>query len=141
MSCGSGGFLFFEAFGFAAPLIMLAISKFDFDSTPPVATIFPSEVKATEVTLRPIVPAVIVPSTLVIIALMSAMFGIVGIEPRLRGFGIEPRFGSGVMLAIGDEVRLRRRLPEATSQSATSPCPPTVANTRPSALNPTWRRA
>src|SRR5205807_8577102 len=113
MSCGSGGFLFFEAFGFAAPLIMLAISKFDFDSTPPVATIFPSEVKATEVTLRPIVPAVIVPSTLVIIALMSAMFGI---EPRLRGFGIEPRFGSGVMLAIGDEVRLRRRLPEATSQ-------------------------
>src|SRR5439155_21151560 len=116
-------------------------SKFDFDSTPPVATILPSELNATDVTLRPIVPAVIVPRTFVTIALMSAMFGIVGmvgIEPRLRGLGIEPRFGSGVMLASGDEVRLRRRLPEATSQSATSPCPPTVAKTRPSALNPTW---
>src|SRR5436305_4323410 len=122
MSLGSGGFLFFEAFGFMAPLIKAAISKFDFDSTPPVASIFPSEVKATEVTLRPIVPAVIVPSTFVIIVLMSARFGIVGIvgiEPRLRGLGIEPRFGSEVILATGDEVKLRRRLPEATSQSGT----------------------
>src|SRR3989449_9701014 len=131
MSCGSGGFLFFEAFGFMAPLIKAAISKFDFDSTPPVASIFPSEVKATEVTLRPIVPAGIVPGTVVGIALMSAMFGIVGmvgIVARLRGLGIEPRVGSEVMLASGDEVKLRRRLTERTSQSAPSPCPPTGSN-------------
>ena len=66
---------------------MPAISKFDFDSIPPLARIFPSGLNDTEVTFRPIVPAVIVPSMLVIIAFKSAMFG------RFAMFGIFFKLG------------------------------------------------
>ena len=48
----------------------------DFDSTPPIATTRLSALNATEVFVRPIVPADIVPRTSVIIAPISAMLGI-----------------------------------------------------------------
>ena len=56
---------------------------FDLVTTPPVTNVFPSGLNASDVTVRPIVPAAIVPITFVIIAEMSAMFGICGICPRL----------------------------------------------------------
>src|SRR5258708_39171181 len=99
---------------------MFARSRLDFDSTPPVASVRPSGLKATEVTLRPIVPAVIVPSTFGIIAVMSATLGIAGIEPGL----IFPRLGSEaglgsepivpVMPPLGEVVKCRERAPGST---------------------------
>ena len=65
------------------PPIIAAKSIFDFDSTPPVAIVRPSGLNAMDVTLRPIVPADIAPIMFVIMADMSAMLGIVGIEPGL----------------------------------------------------------
>ena len=62
--------------GFMAPLIIAAISKFDFVSTPPVANVRPSGLNASEVTVWPMVPADIAPIMFVIMALISAMLGI-----------------------------------------------------------------
>ena len=144
-SWGSGGFWFFDLF-WPASLIKVAISKFDFDSTPPVARVRPSGLKAAEVTVLPIVPAVIVPSTFVIIALMSAIlgrFGIVGIEPGFilgsePRFGSDPGFGNDPGFAAGAAAaKLRSRFPDAISQSTTSPWPVTVSNSRPSEVKPT----
>ena len=80
MSCGSGVFEpFFGRLPLIAPLIIAAISMFALESTPPIANVRPSLVKASEVTVRPIVPADMVPMTFVIIPAMSAMLGILGI--------------------------------------------------------------
>src|ERR1044072_9251318 len=101
MSAGSGCFdPFFGFWRFIAPLIIAAMSMFAFDSTPPVARMRPSGLKASDVTERPIVPADIVPITFVIIAAMSFMFGIVGIWPGLM-------FPILVTAAIGEDVRSR----------------------------------
>src|ERR1041385_4662897 len=105
MSAGSGCFEPFFCFGFIAPLIIAAMSILAFDSTPPVASNLPSFVNASDVTVWPGVPAAIVPIVLVIIAAMSAMFGIVGIWPGLIAVG-------GLKLAIGDELRSRSLLPD-----------------------------
>src|SRR5258706_2307176 len=120
------------------------MSKLDFDSTPPVASTRPSGLKAIDVTVFPIVPAVMVPNTFVISAFMSAMFGIVGmvgIEPRFPGFGNDPRFGIDGMLARGfgaaGGAKLRTRLPDATFHITTSPWPATVIKDLPSAEKPT----
>src|SRR5438876_12003956 len=98
---------------------MLAMSKFDFDSIPPLARTFPSRLKDTEVTFRPIVPAVIVPSMLVIIAFKSAMFGMFAMFGRFFMLGLWPGFGvgklpmeaSGLKFWPGEEVSDLSRLP------------------------------
>src|SRR5215213_1190524 len=105
MSAGSGCFDPFFGFWFIAPLIMAAMSILAFVSTPPLASTLPSLVKASDVIVWPIVPAAIVPSVLVIIAAMSAMFGMVGIWPGLIVVG-------AVKFAIGDELRSRSLLPD-----------------------------
>ena len=114
--------------------IKVDISRLDFDSTPPLARTFPSGLNESEVTLRPIVPAAIVPSTLVIIAVMSAMlgmFGMFGIDPRFMfpGFGNEPTFGNELALCAGEDVSVFTMLPEATSHREISPWLLTVAST------------
>ena len=77
ISSGSGGLeFFFWFFCMAAGFIIAARSKFDFDSTPPIASVRPSGLKAREVTLRPIVPADIEPIMFVIIPAMAVMSGI-----------------------------------------------------------------
>src|SRR6476661_3460533 len=105
MSAGSGCFDPFFCFGFVAPLIIAAMSMLAFDSTPPVASTLPSLVNASDVTVWPIVPADMVPIVVVIIAAISAMFGMVGICPGLICVG-------GLKLAIGDELRSRSLLPD-----------------------------
>src|SRR5688572_17434232 len=110
-----------------APLIIAAISKLDFVSTPPVAKVLPSGLNASEVTVWPIVPADIAPIVFVIMALKSAMFGI-AIDPDFiaPGFmmvlglievGIDPGLPSAPRLANGDEVRSLILLPDWASQS------------------------
>src|SRR5829696_502504 len=108
-----------------APLIIAAKSIFVFDSNPPVASVRPSLLNASEVTFRPIVPADRPPSTLVIIAEMSAMFGMIGIWPGLMTGGVNE--------LIGDDVRSRSLLPDAASQSEICPEDPIVPRRRPSA--------
>jgi hypothetical protein len=132
------------------PAIIAPKSIFDFDSTPPVASVRPSGLKAIDVTLRPIVPADIEPIMFVIIAEMSAMLGIAGIEPGLpapfiiaRGSIIPGLIVPGLAgpvidprLASGEDFNSRSRLPDAVSQSETWPIEPRVASIRPSELNP-----
>src|SRR5215831_1183773 len=134
ISCDVGDFWFFARFGFAAWAIIWAGSKFDLDSTPPLARIFPSGLKDSEVTVRPMVPADIVPIMLVIIAARSAIFGIltiVGIWPRLIlpgfGKGLTAGTGNGLLVWPGAFVSACRRLPEARSQRVISPCKAAVA--------------
>ena len=80
ISSGSGGFEFFLFF-WAAGFIIAAKSRFDFDSTPPIASVRPSGLKASDVTLRPIVPADIEPMMFVIIPEIAVMSGICGMLP------------------------------------------------------------
>src|SRR5438046_925482 len=63
---------------------------------------------------------------------MSAMVGIEGIEPdfpMLGRFGNEPGLAAGV--AVDVAAKLRRRLPDAISQSTTSGCPPRLTPSPP----------
>src|ERR1700741_3168572 len=100
---------------------------------------------------RPIVPADIVPIMSDIIAVMSAIFGIPGIEGIEPGLGIEPLIVPGLMVpgfgmlpmfpkapsfAIDEEVKSRNLLPEAVSHSESWSMLAMVASVLPSALKP-----
>src|SRR6185369_14706808 len=112
------------------------MSKFDFDSTPPVAMIRPSGLKAMDVTLRPTVPAESAPMVLVIISEISFMLGMAA--AIAYGFLMLAIFGRLLMLAsrlIGEVVKSRILLPELTSHNDTWPICSIVPIVRPSELN------
>src|SRR6185436_13344430 len=123
-SWGSGVGCFFGFLPWLiAAVIMAAMSRFDFVSTPPVANVRPSGLNATEVTVWPIVPADVAPIIFVIMAPISAMLGIT-IDPDFiapgfmmaPGFiepvGREPGLPSAPRLPKGDEVKSRIRVPD-----------------------------
>src|SRR6185369_1377801 len=111
------------------------MSKFDLDSTPPVAIIRPSGLKAIDVTLRPTVPAESAPMVLVIISEISFMFGIAAAMAfgflMLAIFGRLPMFVSRL---IGEVVKSRILLPEFTSHNDTWHMCSIVQIVRPSEL-------
>ena len=95
------------------------------------------------------VPAVIVPITFDIIAVISAILGIPCmdgndlrfiepgfIDPGLPRLGRLPIFPNIPRFAIGDEVRSRNLLPEVASQRESWPIVPTIASVAPSELKP-----
>src|SRR6185503_13089280 len=102
---------------------------FDFDSTPPTARIFPSGLNASDVTLRPIVPADIEPIMFVIIPVIADISGICGMLPGLAVLivlscpGVKPPCPLIIWLrlAIGEEDRSRTLLPEPVSHNEVSP--------------------